>query len=111
MSINLNEPTKNDNLQSLISDAAVEDTKQNLIKKKVICEQITFVQDSIEQYINIFDILWCLTRTNCSMMNLKCDLVLQCTDFLDTVLDDIAYTQVSILVHLNDFCVYICTYY
>lgn len=100
ISINIYEqsvPTENDNLQSLISDAAVQNAKQKLLKKEIICEQITLVQDSIEQYINIFDILWCLTRTSCSMVNLKCELVLQCIDTLDKVLDDIAYTQVSIL--------------
>jgi len=41
----------------------------------------------------ICDLLWCLMRTNCSMMNLKCELVLHCINILNKVSDDIAYTQ------------------
>lgn len=98
ISINANEqflPTENDDLQSIISDAAVEDAKQKLLKKEMIRDRIIFVHDTIEQYIMICDVLCCLMRTDCSMVNLKCELVLHCIDILNKVSDDIAYTQVS----------------
>lgn len=95
---------------------AVQNAKQKLLKKELICKQITLLHDSIELYNNIIDLLWCLTITNCSIFNVKCELVLQCIDILDNMLDDIdiAYTQVSILFfclnYYNPTFVYTYTY-
>lgn len=75
----------------------VEDAEKKLNELSAIDDRITFVKDSIEHYIMVCDVLWCLMRTSCSMANVKCELVLHCMDVLQKICDEIAYAQVSIL--------------
>lgn len=77
----------------------VANAKSNLLDLEIINNQITFVQDSIEHYIMINDVLWCLMRTACSMANFKCELVLHCINFLESTLYDIDNILVSIILY------------
>jgi hypothetical protein len=87
--------TEYDNIQSRISETVIADATQKLSELEKINGRLTFVQDSIEHYIMICDVLWCLMRTGCSMANLKCDLVLHCINVLEKTFDDITFATVS----------------
>lgn len=85
-----------DNIQSHISETVIADATHKLSELETINDRITFIQDSIEHYIMMCDVLWCLMRTGCSMANLKCELVLYCINILEKTFDDITFGAVSI---------------
>lgn len=85
-----------DNLKSRIFDIVVTDGEKKISELEMINDRITFVLESVEHYIMMCDILQCLMKVNCSMINLKCELVLNCINFLETLSDDIKYVQVNI---------------
>jgi len=87
--------TEYDNVQSHISETVVADATQKLSELETINGRITFIQDSIEHYIMMCDVLWCLMRTGCSMANLKCELVIHCINVLEKTYDDISFADVS----------------
>lgn len=91
-----------DNLKSRIFDIVIMDGEKKISKLETINNRITFVLDSVEHYIMMCDILQCLMKVNCSMINLKCELVLNCLNFLATLSDDITFAQVNI-----NFIIYI----
>lgn len=91
--------TEYDNIQSRISETVIADAKQKLSELETINGRLTFIQDSIEHYIMICDVLWCLMRTGCSMANLKCELVLHCINALEKTFDDIIFAAQSTLNH------------
>uniref|UniRef100_A0A2S2NR40 Uncharacterized protein n=1 Tax=Schizaphis graminum TaxID=13262 RepID=A0A2S2NR40_SCHGA len=93
--------TEYDNIQARISETVIADATQKLSELEKINGRLTFVQDSIEHYIMICDVLWCLMRTGCSMANLKCDLVLHCINVLEKTFDDITLATQWTLNH-ND---------
>ncbi|KAL4135676.1 hypothetical protein QTP88_007272 [Uroleucon formosanum] len=80
-----------DNIQSHISETVIADATYKLKELETINDRITFIQDSIEHYIMMCDVLWCLMRTGCSMANLKCELVLYCINILEKTFDDITF--------------------
>jgi len=88
--------TEDDDIQSHISETVIADATHKLSELETINERITFIQDSIEHYIMMCDVLWCLMRTGCSMANLKCELVLYCINILEKIFDDITFGAVSI---------------
>lgn len=88
--------TEYDNIQSRISETVIVDATQKLSELETINGRLTFIQDSIEHYIMICDVLWCLIRTGCSMANLKCELVLHCINALEKTFDDITFAAVSL---------------
>jgi len=87
--------TEYDDIQSHISKTVIADATQKLSELETINGRITFIQDSIEHYIMMCDVLWCLMRTGCSMANLKCELVLHCFKVLEKTFDDITFADVS----------------
>ncbi|KAE9525082.1 hypothetical protein AGLY_014496 [Aphis glycines] len=89
--------TEYDNIQSRISETVIADATQKLSELETINGRLTFIQDSIEHYIMICDVLWCLMRTGCSMANLKCELVLHCINALEKTFDDITFAAQSTL--------------
>lgn len=86
-----------DNLKSRILDIVITDGEKKISELEMINDRITFVLESVEHYIMMCDILQCLMKVNCSMINLKCELVLNCNNFLETLSDDIKYIQVNIM--------------
>lgn len=86
-----------EDLQSSLSDIVVTNAKSKLSELEIVHNRITYIQDSIEHYIMINDVLWCLMRTACSMANFKCELVLHCINFLENTLNDIDNILVSII--------------
>ena len=88
--------TEYDNIQSHISETVIADATHKLSELETINDRITFIQDSIEHYIMMCDVLWCLMRTGCSMANLKCELALYCINTLEKTFDDITFGAVSI---------------
>jgi len=95
--------TENDNIQSRILKTVITDATQKLSELETINDRITFIQDSIEHYIMICDVLWCLMRTGCSMANLKCELVLHCINVLEKTFDDITFAAVSLLIPIINY--------
>lgn len=96
--------TDYDNLKTCISKFVVSDAEKKLIELETINSRITFIQDSIEHYIMMCDVLWCLMRTACSMANFKCELVNHCNNVLKQMLDDIMFSKVSLLsIYCLDF--------
>lgn len=86
-----------DNLKSRIFDIVIADGEKKILKLEMINDRITFVLESVEHYIMMCDVLQCLMKVNCSMINLKCELVLNCINFLEKLSDDIIYAQVNIM--------------
>lgn len=84
--------------KTLISNVIMADAQKKLLEMEVINYQITTIEDSIEHYILICDVLWCLMRTSCSMANLKCELVLYCNNVFKITFDDIVHFQVCIFL-------------
>lgn len=90
------EAIKYSDLQSCMSDVMLADTKQKCSELESVNACITHLHDSIEHYIIMCDVLWCLIRTNYSMTNLNCELVLRCTEIFDKMIEEIAYVSVSV---------------
>lgn len=85
-----------DELHSSVSDMLITFAKQKCSKLESINNYVTHFHDSIEHYIIMCDVLWCLNRTSYSITNLTCELVLRCTEILDKIMDDIMYARVSL---------------
>jgi len=94
--------TEYDDIQSHISETVIADATHKLSELETINDRITFIQDSIEHYIMMCDVLWCLMRTGCSMANLKCELVLYCINTLEKTFDDITFGTVSMRIEKTD---------
>lgn len=92
-----------EDLQSRLSDILVANAESKLLELEIVNNQITFIQDSIEHYIMINDVLWCLMRIACSMANFKCELVLHCINFLENIFYDIENILVSLKTMLFFF--------
>jgi len=90
------EAIKYADLQSCMSDVMLADIKQKYSELESVNTCITHLHDSIEHYIIMCDVLWCLIRTSYSMTNLSCELVLRCTEILDKMIEEIAYVSVSV---------------
>ncbi|XP_022162874.1 uncharacterized protein LOC111028511 [Myzus persicae] len=91
--------TEYDIIKTHISETVIADATQKLSELETINDRITFIQDSIEHYIMMCDVLWCLMRTGCSMANLKCELVLHCINVLEKTFNDITFAAQWTLNH------------
>lgn len=85
-------------MQKRTSSLVITDAKRKILDLETIENRITFIQDSMEHYIMMSDVLWCLLRIDRSMANLKCELVLHCISVLKIMSDDIKCSEVSILI-------------
>lgn len=83
---------KYDDLQSCLSEKINANAKQ----KYLALEIITHLHDTIDHYILLCDVLWCLMQTSYGITNLSCELVLRCTEILDKMINDIQCVCVSI---------------
>lgn len=86
-----------DDLQQHTTNLVVSDANKKIQDMKTLQNRIIYIYDSMEHYIMICDVLWCLIRTGCSMTNLKCELLLHCCKVLQIMFDDIKRSEVSIL--------------
>jgi hypothetical protein len=84
-------------MQKRTNSLVITDAKRKILDLETIENRITFVQDSMEHYIMMCDVLWCLLRTDRSMVNLKCELILHSIRVLQIIFDDIKLSEVSIL--------------
>jgi len=89
--------TEYNDLRSRISDIVITDAEKKIAILNTIDERITFILDSVEHYIMIYDVIWCLMKSNCFMANLKCELVLHCIKHLEEIFSEITYAQVNIV--------------
>ncbi|XP_050530466.1 uncharacterized protein LOC126899520 [Daktulosphaira vitifoliae] len=81
------------NPMSDVSHIVLADTKNKMNQLDTMLKQITFIEESIEHYIIMCDVLWCLMRTDCSLANVKCELILRCAELLDKLLSDIVKSE------------------
>jgi len=79
-----------DDLQSCVSDVTA-DCKQKCSELESFNTCIIHLHDSIEYYMILCDVVWSLTQTTYYITNLKCELVLRCTENLDKIIDDIKF--------------------
>jgi len=86
-----------DEIESRLCDLVVSDAEKKLSELQTTNKRITFLIDSVGHYIMMNDVVHCLMKINCSIINLKCELVLHCTSFLEKIFDDIVFAQVSMV--------------
>lgn len=82
-------------IKSRFDDLVVSDAENKLSDLQTTNSCIIFVRDSVEHYIMINDVVHCLMKVHCSIENVKCELVLNCIRFLEKMVDDISFDQVS----------------
>lgn len=86
-----------DEIESRLCDLVVSDAEKKLSELQTTDKHISFVFESVEHYIMMNDVVHCLLEINCSITNLKCELLLHCISFLEKMFDDISFAQVSMV--------------
>ncbi|XP_050438615.1 uncharacterized protein LOC126844450 isoform X2 [Adelges cooleyi] len=92
---------ESNNSTSYLSNIVIADAENKLNQLETMFNQISIIEESIEHYIIMCDVLWCLMRTDCSIADVKCELIVYCNDLLDRLHYDIKQAKESTLHNLN----------